>query len=67
MCVVVRFLEARLVHVAVAVLGSVVMGMGVLMLEVLVFVRGVRVRVSDSAVPVLVRMRPVVGVLFGHL
>jgi hypothetical protein len=65
--VVVSVLETRLVHVAVAVLGSIVMGVGVLVLNVLVFVRGMRVRVSDSAVLVLVRMRPVVGVLFGHL
>jgi hypothetical protein len=64
--VVVRFLEAGLVHVPVAVLGSVVMAVGVLVLDVLVLVRGVRVRVSDSAVLVLVRMRPFVGVLFGH-
>lgn len=44
-------------HVAVAVLGSVVMGMGVLVLDVLVFVSGVRVGVSDFAMLVLVRMR----------
>jgi len=58
--VVVRFLESGLVHVAVAVLSSVVMGVGVLVLDVLVFVCGVRVRVSDSAV--LVRMRSFLGV-----
>jgi hypothetical protein len=40
--------------VAVTVLGSVVVGVGVLMLDVLVFVRGVRVGVSDPAVLVLV-------------
>lgn len=41
-------------HVSVAVLGSVVMSVGVLVLDVLVFVRGVRVGVSDPAVLVLV-------------
>lgn len=45
-------------HVAVAVLGSVVMGMGVLVLDVLVFVRRVRVRVSRPTVLVFVRVRP---------
>jgi hypothetical protein len=64
--VVVRFLEAGLMHVSVAVLGSVVVGVGVLVLDVLVFVRGVRVCVSDSAVLVLVRMRPFMVVLFSH-
>lgn len=51
---VVRFLQAGLVNVSVAVLGSVVVGVGVLVLDVLVFVRGVRMRVSDPAVLVLV-------------
>ena len=53
-------------HVSVAVLGSVVVGVGVLVLDVLVFVLGVRMRVSDPAVLVLVRVRPFVGVLFSH-
>jgi hypothetical protein len=65
--VVVSFLEARFVYVSVGVLGPVVVGVGVLVLDVLVFVRGVRVRVRDTAVLVLVRMRPFMGVLFGHL
>jgi hypothetical protein len=52
--VVVSLLEAGLVHVSVAVLGSVVVSMGVLMLYVLVFVLGVRVRVRGPAVFVLV-------------
>jgi hypothetical protein len=64
--VVVSFLEAGLMHVPVAVLGSVVVSVGVLVLDVLMFVRGVRVRVSDPAVLVLVRMRPFMGVLFSH-
>jgi len=65
--VVVRFLQAGLVNVSVAVLGSVVVGVGVLVLDVLVFVRGVRMRVSDPAVLVLVRVRSLVGVLISHL
>jgi hypothetical protein len=65
--VVVRFLEAGLMHMFVAVLGSVVVGVGVLVLDVLVFVRVVRVRVSDPAVLVLVRMRSLMVVLFSHL
>jgi hypothetical protein len=64
--VVVRFLEAGLMHVSVAVLGSVVVGVGVLVLDVLVFVRGVGVRVSDPAVLVFVRVRPFMVVLFTH-
>jgi hypothetical protein len=65
-CVVVSFLETGLMHVSVAVLGSVVVGVGVLVLDVLVFVRGVRMRVSDPAVLVLVRVRPFMAVLFSH-
>jgi hypothetical protein len=64
--VVVRFLEAGLVHVSVTVLGSVVVGVGVFVLDVLVLVFGVRVGMSDPVVVVLVRVRPFVGVLFGH-
>ena len=66
MCVVVRFLEAGLVHVPVAVLGSVFVAVSVLVLDVLVVVRGVRVRVRDFVVLVLVRVRVFMGVLFGH-
>jgi hypothetical protein len=49
-----RILEAGLMHVAVSVLGSVVVGVGVFVLDVLVLVVGVRVRVSDAAVLMLV-------------
>jgi hypothetical protein len=63
----VSFLETGLMHVSVAVLGSVVVGVGVLVLDVLVFVRGVRMRVSDPAVLMLVRVRPFMLVLFSHL
>jgi hypothetical protein len=41
--------------------------MGVLMLDVLMVVIGVRVRVRDLAVFVLVRMRVLVGVLCSHV
>jgi hypothetical protein len=64
--VVVWFLQPGLVHVSVAVLGSVVVGVGVLVLDVLVLVFGVRMRVNDPAVLVLVRMRSFMGVLFRH-
>jgi hypothetical protein len=49
-------------YVSVAVLGSVVVRVGVLVLDVLVLMRGVRMRMSDSAVFVLVRVRPFMGV-----
>jgi hypothetical protein len=64
--VVVSFLEAGLVHVLVGVLGAVVMRVGVLVFDVLVFVGAVCVGVRDTAMLMLVRMRPFVGVLFGH-
>jgi hypothetical protein len=47
-------LEAGLVHMTVAVFGSVVVSVSVLVLDVLVFVLGVCVGVGDSAVFVLV-------------
>jgi hypothetical protein len=64
--VVVGFLQAGLVHVSVAVLGAVVVGVGVLVLDVLVLVFGVRMRMNDPAVLVLVRVRSFMGVLFRH-
>jgi hypothetical protein len=54
-------------HVSVAVLGSVVVGVGVLVLDVLVVVRGVSVRVSDPAVLVFVRVWSFMVVLLTHL
>lgn len=63
MRVVVRFFEAGLMHMSVAVLGSVVVGVGVLVLDVLVFVLGVCVRVGDAAVFVLVCVRCIVRVV----
>jgi hypothetical protein len=65
--VLVNLLEPGLVQMRMGVLGSVMVGMGVLVLDVLMLVIGVRMRVFDAAVLVLVRMRALVGVLFGHL
>jgi hypothetical protein len=67
MGVLVNLLEPGLVQMRMSVLGPVMVGMGVLVLDVLVLVIGVRMRVLDAAVLVLVRMRVLVGVLFGHL
>jgi hypothetical protein len=63
----VSVLEADLVQVCVGVLAPVMVSMDVLMLQVLMVVTGVRVRVRDLAVVVLVRMRVLVSVLFSHL
>jgi hypothetical protein len=65
--VLVNLLEPGLVQMRMGVLGPVMVGMGVLVLDVLVLVIGVRMRVLDAAVLVLVGMRVLVGVLFGHL
>jgi hypothetical protein len=65
--VLVNLLQPGLVQMRMSVLGPVMVGMGVLVLDVLVLVIGVRMRVLDAAVLVLVRMRALVGVLFGHL
>jgi hypothetical protein len=65
--VLVNLLEPGLVQMRMGVLGPVMVGMGVLVLDVLVLVIGVRMRVLEAAVLVLVRMRALVGVLFGHL
>ena len=65
--VLVNLLQPGLVQMRMGVLGPVMVGMGVLVLDVLVLVIGVRMRVLDAAVLVLVRMRVLVGVLFGHL
>jgi hypothetical protein len=64
--VAVRILETGFVHVCVGVLGPVMVGVGVLMLHMLMFVSRVRVGVRGRAVLVLVRVRPLMGVLFGH-
>jgi hypothetical protein len=65
--VLVNLLEPGLVQMRMGVLGPVVVGMGVLVLDVLVLVICVRMRVLDATVLVLVRMRALVGVPFGHL
>jgi hypothetical protein len=64
--VTVRVFHAGLVHVLMRVLGAVAVGVRMLMLDVVVLVRGVRVRVRDIAVLVFVRVWRVVGVLLGH-
>lgn len=53
-------------HVLMGVLGSVVMGVRVLMLDVLVLVRDMRVGVRRLAVLVFMRMRSFVVVLLCH-
>jgi hypothetical protein len=65
--VLVSLLQPGLVHVRMGVLGPVTVGVGVHVLDVLVFVLGVWVRVRDLAVLVLMLVRVLVGVLFGHL
>src|ERR1700689_465999 len=65
--VLVNLLEPGLVHMRMGVLAPVMGGMGVLVVRVFVLVVNVRMRVLDAAVLVLVRMRALVGVLFGHL
>ena len=67
MGVLVSLLEPGLVQMRMGVLGPVMVGMGVLVLDVPMLMIGVRMRVLDAAVLVLVRMRALVGVLFGHL
>jgi len=64
--VAVHVLEVGLVHVLMRVLGPVLVGVGVLVRDVVVLMRGVRVRVSSTAVLVFVRVRRVMCVLFGH-
>ena len=65
--VLVNLLEPGLVQMRMGVFGPVMVGMGVLVFDVLVLVIGVRMRVLDTAVLMLVRMRALVSVLFGHL
>jgi hypothetical protein len=65
--VLVNLFEPGLVQMRMGVLGPVMVGMGVFVLDVLVVVIGVRMRVLDAVVLVVVRMRALVGVLFSHL
>jgi hypothetical protein len=64
--VAVNVFEARLVHVLVSVLGSVFVCVWVLVCHMVVFMRGVRMRMGHFAMLVFVRMRRVMGVLLGH-
>jgi hypothetical protein len=64
--VAVNVIEARLVHVLVGVLGSVFVGVRVLVCHMVVLMRGVRMCMGHFAVLVFVRMRRVMGVLLGH-
>jgi hypothetical protein len=64
--VAVNVLEVGLVYVLMRVLCPVLVGVGVLVRDVVVLMRGVRVRVSHIAMVVFVLMRRVMGVLFGH-
>jgi hypothetical protein len=63
--VAVHVFQAGLVHVLMSVLGPVVVGVGVLVGDMVVLMRGVRMRVSLFAMRVFVGVRGVVGVL-GH-
>ncbi|OBH05875.1 hypothetical protein A5695_06410 [Mycobacterium sp. E1747] len=62
----VNVLNAGLVHVLMAVLGAVGVAVVVLVLDVVMLVRGVRMRVGHAAMVMFVRVRLVVGVLLGH-
>jgi hypothetical protein len=61
--VVVLLLEIGLVHVLMRMFSSVVVGVGVVVLDMFVLVAGVRVRVRNFVVAVFVGMRFVVTVL----
>jgi hypothetical protein len=63
MGVVVLLPQIRLVHVRMRVFGSVVVGVGVVVLEVFVLMAGVRVGVRKFVVAVFVGVRFVVTVL----
>jgi hypothetical protein len=64
--VAVYLFQAGLVHVLMSVLGPIFVGMRVLVSDMVVLMRGVRMCMSLFAVLVLVRVRCVVGVLLGH-
>jgi hypothetical protein len=64
--VLVDLFEPGLVQMRMSVLGPVMVGVGVFVLDVLMVVIGVRMGVLDVAVLVVVWMRALVGVLFGH-
>jgi hypothetical protein len=64
--VAVNVLQVGLVYVLMSVLGSVFVGVRVLMGDMVVFVGGVRMCVSHVAMVVFVGMRRLVAVLVGH-
>ena len=66
MRVVVNGFEAGLVHVLMSVLGSVFVAVGVLMRNMVVLMRGVRMCVNHIAMTVFMRMRRLMGVLLSH-
>gem|GEM_PF-3936406 len=66
MCVAVRVFETGFVHMRMSVLGSVLVGVGVLVADMVMLVRGVRMCMSLIAMVVFVGVRRVMGVQFGH-
>ena len=66
MCVAVRVFETGFVHMRMSVLGSVLVGVGVLVADMVMLVRGVRMCMSLVAMVVFVGVRRVMGVQFGH-
>jgi hypothetical protein len=64
--VAVNVFQAGLMHVRMSVLGPVFVGVGMLVCDMVVVMRGVRMCVSHVAMVVSVRMRRIVTVLLGH-
>jgi hypothetical protein len=64
--VAVSVFEAGLVHVLMCVFGSVFVRVGMLVCDMVVRMRGVRMCMGHIAMVVFVRMRRVMGVLLGH-
>jgi hypothetical protein len=64
--VVVNVFEAGLVHVLMCVFGAVFVRVGMLVCDMVVLMRGVRMCMGHIAMVVFVRMGRVMGVLLGH-
>jgi hypothetical protein len=64
--VTVHVFQTGLMHMLMGVLGPVLVGVGVLVRDMLVLMRGVCMRVSHIGVLVFVRVRGVMGVRLGH-
>jgi hypothetical protein len=62
----VHVLQVGLVQVLMRVLGPVFVGVGMLVVDMVVLMRGVRVCMGHTVMVVLMRVRRVVVVLFGH-